>query len=171
MIYFANQHGKWQNHDILLHNKMIYSDSSDEEELEESITRSRLNQALRHYISLSLTHPEHGSKKFINTKPMHRRSFKRNDYWSFAWGRMLRSGRCGDETTREGKYFRRRFRVPYILFNRIVQATRDSGVFDESHRSAPLEVQYIYIYYQLKLMEMIVKNFICVASAWSRWLL
>ena len=70
-----------------------------------------------------------------------RNSSKRNDYWSYSWGRMLRSGRCDMDNTREGRYFRRRFRVPYPLFAKLVQVVRDSGHFSESHRSAPLEVR------------------------------
>lgn len=119
---------------------MILSDSSDDESQDGDVRRDHLKKALRNYMSAILTHQNVANVESGANNASHRHCTKHRDYWSFAWGRMLLSGRCEDETTREGKYFRRRFCVPYFLFIRIVQATRDAGVFDESHRSAPLEV-------------------------------
>ena len=81
---------------------------------------------------------------------------------------MLRTGRCGDETTREGKYFRRRIRVPYFLFEKLVQVTRDSGRFHDGCNSAPLEVNLLYLVY---FTYVVVKDFIGSSHAWPRWML
>ena len=148
---------------------MILSDSSDDESQDGDMRRAHLKKALRNYMAASLTHHENANANSGGNKASYRHCTKRRDYWSFAWGRMLLSGRCADETTREGKYFRRRFRVPYFLFTRIVQATRDAGVFDESHRSAPLEVLH-YFNIMAHINTSLVKNFICATNTRSRGL-
>lgn len=109
--------------------RMMFCDEEEEETLSGQVRRKKIRRMLYEHIEQDMA-----AAYRANTT---RVSYQRNDYWSYSWGRMLLTGRCGDESTREGKYFRRGFRVPYDLYCKIVQVTRDAGVFDESHRSSP----------------------------------
>lgn len=67
------------------------------------------------------------------------------------WGRMLLNERIKDPADRKGgKLFRKRFRVPYPLFEKMVQMTRDAGWFSEKPNcagtpSAPLELKILAV--------------------------
>jgi hypothetical protein len=50
-------------------------------------------------------------------------------WWSTNWGEMISSGRAGDVSTAEGKRFRTRFRLPYVLFERLVGICKAHKVF------------------------------------------
>ena len=126
------------------------------------------SKAIKKRIFEALREMNTTSTQYKKKNNLFRNSFQRNDYWSFAWGRMLRTERCGEETTREGKYFRRRFRVPYFLYQKLVQVTRDSGRFCDGCNSAPLEVNLLHMgYFTL----VVVKDFIGSSHAWPRWML
>lgn len=62
-----------------------------------------------------------------------RRSRQRELKANAPWQRMLdnaeKPGGCGDPNSIDGKYFRRRFRVPYALFKAIVQVILDDVWF------------------------------------------
>ena len=61
---------------------------------------------------------------------------KRPDYWASNWGKMLIDGRCRMPGDRKGgKRFRRRFRVPYPLFEKLVKIVRDRRWFNEGNFS------------------------------------
>ena len=66
-------------------------------------------------------------------RPFQRRSPKKNkdvDPWrNNAWLQLLQDNQVKDPKTRQGKDFRRRFRVPYPVFERIVQICRTTGEF------------------------------------------
>lgn len=70
-------------------------------------------------------------------------SESRTVYATTSWGLLLSRGYCKDIHHKDGKYFRRRFRVPYSLFERIVTICRQYNWFPESHRSAPLELKIL----------------------------
>lgn len=72
----------------------------------------------------------------------HRRVYERTDYNATPWG-MLARGNCSDLEHKDGKYFRRRFRVPYSLFTRLVSICRLYTWFPETYRSAPLELKML----------------------------
>jgi hypothetical protein len=43
------------------------------------------------------------------------------NYWSTSWGKLLRHPEVKDVATKTGRLFRRRFRVPFSIFEFIVQ--------------------------------------------------
>ena len=73
------------------------------------------------------------------------------NYAASDWGRMLKNDRIKDPLDRKGgKLFRRRFRVPYPIFIRLVQITRDSDWFSEKkncagRQAAPLELKILSV--------------------------
>jgi hypothetical protein len=73
------------------------------------------------------------------------------DYDFSCWGRMLVNDRMKDPGDRKGgKLFRRRFRVPWPLFEQLVTITRESGWFSEKPnctgiRGAPLELKILAV--------------------------
>jgi Plant transposon protein len=74
---------------------------------------------------------------------------ERPPYHMSPWGRMLVHPRTKDPTDRKGgKLFRRRFRVPFPLFERITEMTRINAWFSEEkdcagRRAAPLELKIL----------------------------
>lgn len=93
---------------------------------------------------------------FASEKPVRerlRRRFRRSrfDYWESPWGRMLQDENVKDPSTREGKDFRRRFRVPFPVFCKLVMIAEDSNLFDCAladgfgRRAAPVELKILGI--------------------------
>ena len=90
-------------------------------------------------------------------RPFQRRSPKKNkdaDPWrNNAWLQLIADDHVKDPQTREGKDFRRRFRVPFPTFQRILQMCRATGetIFcyataDVSgHMSIPLELKLLAV--------------------------
>ena len=58
---------------------------------------------------------------------------------------MLESPAVKDPLSREGKYFRRRFRVPYPIFERLLSLVREMKWYGESHRSIRLELKMLAV--------------------------
>ena len=52
-------------------------------------------------------------------------------YQESNWSKMLQLGRCQDPSSKDGKLFRRRFRIPYPLFLEIVEVVRNKNWFPE----------------------------------------
>ena len=81
----------------------------------------------------------------------HRKWEGRPPYEMSCWGRMLVSPRTKDPVDRKGGIlFRTRFRVPFLLFERIVEMTRANEWFSEGYdcagqKSAPLELKILGI--------------------------
>ena len=73
----------------------------------------------------------------------------RPNYSASCWGRMLTNDRIRDPTDRKGgKLFRRRFRVPFPIFEQLVETTRKAGWFSEGsdfagNLAAPLELKIL----------------------------
>ena len=67
------------------------------------------------------------------------------DYDNSVWGQMLRDPDVEDMTTKTGKLFRRRFRIPYVLFRDIlVPQCREANVFEGRGRAKiPLELKIL----------------------------
>ena len=64
--------------------------------------------------------------------PVKKRKRTRNEYvnWKFTgWWRMLQNPLIKDETTKDGKRFRRRFRVPYPVFAWLVKQSEEHNFF------------------------------------------
>ena len=47
------------------------------------------------------------------------------------WAKMLAFGLCKDPASKGGKLFRRRFRLPYPLFEEIIKIVRERNLFRE----------------------------------------
>ena len=59
------------------------------------------------------------------------------NYDASDWGRMLKNDRMKDPLDRKGgKLSRRRFRVPYPVYIKLVEMTRAEGWFSENHNCA-----------------------------------
>jgi hypothetical protein len=65
--------------------------------------------------------------------------------WSRSpWGLMLLDDSHKDPDSRAGKYFRRRFRVPYLIYARILDMCREAKLFNEHYyNSCPLELKIL----------------------------
>ena len=78
-----------------------------------------------------------------------RKSEARPLYEYSTWGRMLMNPRTQDPTDKKGGVlFRRRFRVPFPVFLRLVALTRENNWFTErpdasGRRGAPLELKIL----------------------------
>ena len=79
----------------------------------------------------------------------HRKWEGRPPYDMSTWGRMLVNPRTKDPVDRKGgMLFRRRFRVPFPLFERLVEMTRANNWFSEKcdcagNKAAPLELKIL----------------------------
>lgn len=76
---------------------------------------------------------------------------KRIDYWDSTWGRMLRDDNTKDPSSREGKDFRKRFRVPFPVFCKLCVISEESNLFNCGERDrwgrggVPLELKILGI--------------------------
>jgi hypothetical protein len=89
------------------------------------------------------------AKEMKNFRP--RKYEGKSNYLTSTWGRLLFNARIRDPTDKKGgKLFRRRFRVPYPLFEHLVEMTRNSGWFSEAadctgQMAAPLELKILAV--------------------------
>jgi Plant transposon protein len=67
------------------------------------------------------------------------------DYWSTSWGELITNPATKDLTTTEGKLFRRRFRVPFPVFEQVlVPLCREKNVFEtKSAHRIPIEMKVL----------------------------
>ena len=78
-----------------------------------------------------------------------RNQYERGDSWSTAWGRMLKHRDVSNPSKRTGKLFRRRFRVPYQVFEKLLELAVSRNLFghgkaDCSGRvSIPIELKLL----------------------------
>lgn len=90
-----------------------------------------------------------GLNKVVEPAYRYRRWEGRPPYEMSCWGRMLVHPRTRDPTDRKGGVlFRRRFRVPFPLYERLVEMTRSNGWFSERNdaagqKCAPLELKIL----------------------------
>jgi len=70
------------------------------------------------------------------------------DYWETPWGKLITCDRVMNIKTKEGKLFRRRFRIPFLLFkDALVPLCREYNIFDTKNENAvrvPLEFKILY---------------------------
>jgi len=64
-----------------------------------------------------------------------RKTNSRPDFHDTAWGKMLLDPDTADVTTRAGKKFRRRFRVPFPIFTELVQMCNQEAIFSIKRKS------------------------------------
>jgi len=82
------------------------------------------------YYSECLAKQTKKKKRFRN-----RNRKKKKNFTNVPWAQMLSDPLTQDPTTREGKFFRRRFRIPYPIFLRIVDVVRQKEWFSDSYKS------------------------------------
>jgi hypothetical protein len=87
--------------------------------------------------------------RHIDREIKKRKASPRPDYWNSVWGRMLQTDSVRDAGNRKGgKRFRRRFRVPFPIFEQIVELVRSQKWFAENsdcsgRAAAPLELKIL----------------------------
>jgi hypothetical protein len=92
---------------------------------------------------------EEAENLFITKEARKRISSERPDYWQSVWGRMLLTDAVRDAGARKGgKRFRRRFRVPFPIFEQLVTMVRSQNWFAENadcigRSAAPLELKIL----------------------------
>lgn len=70
------------------------------------------------------------------------------DYRSTEWGKLVTDPRVRDPSSKKGKIFRRRFRVPYAVFSWICTKCRIFNVFEirrENSVEVPLEIKVLIV--------------------------
>jgi len=68
-----------------------------------------------------------------NIKKRLRRTFKIN-YWDSNWGRLIRAEDIRDPTSYNAKLFKRRFRIPFGLFEDvIIPMCEENNIFETAH--------------------------------------
>ena len=63
------------------------------------------------------------------------------DLWSTGWGKMLSNDAVKDPESFVGRKFRRRFRVPHVLFIKIKELCEQRGIFRTKKRS-PIPIDF-----------------------------
>ena len=65
----------------------------------------------------------------VVARPKRRKKKRIFDYWNSPWGLMLKDENVKDPSSREGIDFRRRFRVPFPVFCKLVTIAEESNLF------------------------------------------
>ena len=104
--------------------------------------RNRRMRRKRHLLLLAI------QQKVKKRLPFRRRKCgARPSYLASNWAQMLLQRQCEDPSSKAGKLFRRRFRVPYPIFANIVTITREKAWFREhdgiGRPSCPLELKIL----------------------------
>jgi hypothetical protein len=90
----------------------------------------------------------------VNDSPTVRRPKRRtkkrlNNYWKSPWGVMMEDENIRDPASSEGIDFRRRFRVPFPVFCKLVTLAEESNLFSCATKDsygrvcAPIELQIL----------------------------
>lgn len=107
---------------------MIFEDDDiSQEELEDHIIRTLIEEDAIPY------------------KRRRRRTEVVADFWSTSWGLLITNPTTNDDSTREGRLFRRRFRVPFPVFRQVlVPLCADKNIFQQRRTSAiPDEIKIL----------------------------
>lgn len=84
-----------------------------------------------------------------NKQKRKRQQYERGDPWNSSWGRMLKHPDVSFPTKRTGKLFRRRFRVPYQVFENLLELTISKNYFGHGkadcsgRKSIPVELKLL----------------------------
>jgi len=66
------------------------------------------------------------------------------DFWDTDWGKMITNPNVNNPKTRAGKQFRRRFRMPYPVFQYLVKQCLDHNIFSSVYKSKiPIEAKVL----------------------------
>ena len=81
-------------------------------------------------------------EEMLNFKKRRTSKQRTVDYWSTSWGQLITNPATMDLTTTEGKLFRRRFRVPFPVFQKVlVPLCKEKNIFQMKKTSYQNEVQ------------------------------
>ena len=89
---------------------------------------------------------------FVNShdyaqEPVKKRRFRHRmkviDFWQTPWGRMLRHDGLKDEYSYQSRKFRRRFRLPHQVFERLTQDCKEKEIFKVSGSRIPVELKVL----------------------------
>ena len=78
-----------------------------------------------------------------------RQYYGKKNFDNTPWMAMRQDPTLSDPTSRAGKYFRRRFRIPYPVFLWLLNIVKQEMWFDENHLSAPLELKLLAVFRRL----------------------
>ena len=101
--------------------------STESDSMDESLEEDEVNFLRRRKVNAALRAALESEDEEESTKPKikkTRKVFERPKYWESCWGKMLKREGIDNPCSKEGKLFRRRFRVPYRLFEGIVERAR-----------------------------------------------
>ena len=66
------------------------------------------------------------------------------EFWESQWGQLISNPNVGNPRTTEGRRFRRRFRLPFPLFQHLVELCARENIFQLLHRSPiPIEMKIL----------------------------
>ena len=66
-------------------------------------------------------------------EPVRREGTPKIDYWETKWGKMFLDPNVGKPGTKAAKNFRRRWRLPKVVMDHIIERCREVNLFDISH--------------------------------------
>ena len=70
-------------------------------------------------------------RPFKRKKTKRRLCYEKLNYNTSNWALMLMAGRCKSPISKDGRLFRRRFRVPYPILQQIVSLTREKMWYNQ----------------------------------------
>jgi hypothetical protein len=85
-------------------------------------------------------------RKTIEIKRRNSTNWRSVDYSTTPWMRMINNPQINDSTTREGKRFRRRFRLPFPVFEYIVELCKERNIFEIKNYeriTIPIEIKVL----------------------------
>jgi hypothetical protein len=107
-----------------------YEESFEEEIVRQTISNFTSSSMMLHKVLLSmLADSEVGEDGSSSKRPRFRYEEPRPQYWDSTWGRMLKDPNLEDPNSRVAKLFRRRFRIPYPVFQFIVSQCKAKNLF------------------------------------------
>ena len=66
------------------------------------------------------------------------------NFWDTPWGKLIQHPDVRDPATKTGKIFRRRFRLPFPLFNHLVNLCQEHDIFETKRQSKiPIEAKVV----------------------------
>ena len=78
----------------------------------------------------------------VNAQKRTRNRYPNNkSFWETQWGELITNENTYNPLSREGKTFRRRFRLPFPLFKYLVQICKEENVFESIYTSKILPIE------------------------------
>jgi hypothetical protein len=86
-------------------------------------------------------------ENLIETAKIRTFSSRNFDYWETSWGKLLRNPNTRDISSKEGRLFRRRFRVPFQIFTDVLlPKSKEHNIFDtRGTTQIPLEIKILMV--------------------------